>query len=169
MERQLLLLGLLLRQEMHAYGLNEFIEEKMHFCTDLKRPTAYYTLDKMAADGLVSAQVTQKGNRPPRRVYRITEAGKARFFDLLRQNLKTYAQTFYPADIGIAFLDQLPADEVSAYLREKRATLKATMDEFGGAAGHTGPLKHVLEHNQQLLRTELAWLDGLIQELENAT
>ena len=167
MERQLLLLGLLLRQEMHAYGLNEFIEEKMHFCIDLKKPTAYYTLDKLATEGLTQVKVVQKGNRPPRRVYRITEAGKRRFFDLLRQNLKTYAQTFHATDIGIAFLDQLPAVEVSEYLREKRGCIEATLIDLSNVTGHTGPLERVLDRNQQLLKAELAWLDSLIQELEN--
>ena len=167
MERQLLLLGLLLRQEMHAYGLNEVIEEKMHFCIDLKKPTAYYTLDKLATEGLTQVKVVQKGNRPPRRVYRITEAGKRRFFDLLRQNLKTYTQTFHATDIGIAFLDQLPAAEVSEYLREKRGRIKATLIDLSNATGHTGPLERVLDRNQQLLKAELAWLDSVIQELEN--
>jgi DNA-binding PadR family transcriptional regulator len=167
MERQLLLLGLLLRQEMHAYGLNEFIEEKMHFCIDLKKPTAYYILDKLASEGLAQVKVVQNGNRPPRRVYRITEAGKAHFFDLLRQNLKTYTQTFYASDIGIALLDPRPAAQVSGFLREKRNSIKATLIDLNNATGHTGPLERVLDHNQQLLRAELAWLDSLILELEN--
>ena len=48
MERQLLLLGLLRREDMHGYRLNEFIERDMAFCTDVKKPTAYYLLDKLA-------------------------------------------------------------------------------------------------------------------------
>jgi len=58
MDRQLLLLGLLRRQEMHGYQLNEFIEEKMHFCIDLKKPTAYYLLDKLAQEGLLISRST---------------------------------------------------------------------------------------------------------------
>jgi DNA-binding PadR family transcriptional regulator len=58
MDRQLLLLGLLRRQEMHGYQLNEFIEEKMHSCIDLKKPTAYYLLDKLAQAVLMSVKQT---------------------------------------------------------------------------------------------------------------
>jgi len=166
MERQLLLLGLLLRQEMHAYKINEFIEEKMHFCIDLKRPTAYYTLDRLADEGLVQVEITQQGNRPPRRVYHITDSGKTRFYNLLRRNLEDYHQTFYPTDVGIAFLDQIPVPEAAGYLRGKREKIKATLDTLHSAIGHTGPLKRVIEHNQLLLKAELQWVDGLIADLE---
>ena len=69
MDRQLLLLGLLRREEMHGYQINEFIEEKMHFCIDLKKPTAYYILDKLAQQKYVAVEREQAGNRPPRRSY----------------------------------------------------------------------------------------------------
>ena len=51
MERELLLLGFLRREQAHGYRLNEFIEREMTACTDIKKPTAYFLLDKMAHEG----------------------------------------------------------------------------------------------------------------------
>lgn len=166
MDRQLLLLGLLRRQEMHGYRINEFIEEKMHLCIDLKKPTAYYTLDKLAKEGLVEVERVQEGKRPPRRVYHITKAGESRFLQLLRDNLAGYSRGYYPTDIGIAFMDQLPPDEVAGHLQEKRNTLAGELEALQTASGHTGPLVRVLEHNRQLLRAELEWLDQLLTDLQ---
>ncbi len=168
MDRQLLLLGLLRRQEMHGYQINEFIEEKMHFCVDLKKSTAYYILDKLAQKGYVTVEREQEGNRPPRRVYHITTTGEAYFDRLLRQNLADYSQTYYPTDVGIAFLDQLPSQEVAGYLREKRKKMKAELEALQNATGHSGPLSYVLDHNQKLLNAELEWLNGLLKDLEGA-
>lgn len=166
MDRQLLVLGLLRRQEMHGYRINEFIEEKMHFCIDLKKPTAYYILDKLAQEGLVRVERRQAGNRPPRRVYHITEIGEAFFLDLLRQNLADHIQTYYPTDVGIAFIDQLPPEEVTRYLRRKREKVKAELVTLRKAVGHSGPLQHVLDRNQRLLQAELDWLDDLQKKRE---
>ena len=169
MDRQLLLLGLLRRQDMHGYQLNEFIEDKMHFCIDLKKPTAYYILDKLAKEGYVEIEQTQEGNRPPRRVYHITKAGEDYFFRLLHENLVDHTPTYYPTDIGVAFMDQLPPDEVAGYLRSKRDKVTAELVALRKATGHSGPLQHVLDHNQRLLHAELDWLEKLLEDLNRSS
>ncbi len=168
MDRRLLLLGLLRRQAMHGYQINEFVEEKMHFCINLKKPTAYYILDKLAQEGFVQVEQAQEGNRPPRRVHRITEAGEALFFELLRSNLADHSPIYYPSDIGIAFMDQLPPEEVADHLRRKRERIIGTLEALQQASGHSGPLQHVLDHDQRLLETELDWLEELIADLEGS-
>jgi DNA-binding PadR family transcriptional regulator len=168
MDRQLLLLGLLRRQEMHGYQINEFIEEKMHFCIDLKKPTAYYILDKLAQAGYVAVEREQAGNRPPRRVYRVTSSGQALYLQLLRENLADYIATYYPSDIGIAFMDQLPPGEVADHLQQKREKMMAELEVLKNASGHSGPLHHVLDRNQRLLKAELDWLDELLEDLEGS-
>ena len=42
-------------------------------CSDLKKPTAFFLLDKMAQNGWISWTEEQEGNRPPRRNYQITD------------------------------------------------------------------------------------------------
>jgi DNA-binding PadR family transcriptional regulator len=168
MDRKLLLLGLLRRQEMHGYQLNEFIEEKMHFCIDLKKPTAYYLLDKLAQEGLVEVEWSREGNRPPRRVYHITAAGEERFFQLLRRNLADHTPAYYPTDIGIAFMDQLPAAEVLDFLQQKRQKILERLDGLLTVKGHEGPLQYVLDHSVKILQAELDWLEGILEKVESA-
>lgn len=163
MDRQLLLLGLLRGQEMHGYQLNEFIDRQMAFCVDLKRSTAYYLLDKLCREGLVSQELGREGNRPERRIYRITPAGEQRFQELLRHNLAEYAPPMYGIDIGVIYQGHLPAAEAAGLLHERRAAMLAHRAELEGLRatlppGHSAVVEHHLVH----LDAELAWLDRLI-------
>jgi DNA-binding PadR family transcriptional regulator len=165
MDRQLLLLGLLRAQEMHGYQLNEYIDERMAFCVDLKRSTAYYLLDKLCRDGYVNQEVEREGNRPERRVYRITPAGEARFQELLRQNLATYVAPVYAEDIGVIFQHHLPAAEGRDLLRSRRAAVATHRDELQQLRGGLPPSHSaIIDHHLLHIDAELTWLDRLIAE-----
>lgn len=164
MDRELLLLGLLRHGALHGYGLNEFINRDLAYCTDLKKPTAYHLLAKMARDGWISeGGEEQDGKRPPRRVYEITAQGEAVFQRLLRENLAAYTPARFAGDIGIAFMDALPAAERRALLAQRRAGLIAELDalEHTPAEVHRGSLALIIAHQIHHLRAELVWLDEI--------
>lgn len=165
MERQLLILGLLLDENMHGYQLNEHIEHTLGFFSDLKKSTLYYTLDKLEKQGCVRAQTEQEGNRPERRVYEVTEAGRAYFLDLLRRTLGDFAHTTYGADIAVMFMDQLPAAERHYLLRDKRQKAQVALDHLRELPPHGGSVQHVIAHHIIHLEAEIDWLDGVLDEL----
>jgi len=167
MERELLLLGLLQKEEMHGYQLHEFIDSFMQTCVDLKKSTAYYLLEKMAKDGYVTRTEEREGNRPPRRVYHLTPAGEERFLDLLRQNLASYLPAKFPGDTGLTFLDNLPPAEAVTLLAQRRQQLAEALAIIEQAPPHTGTLQLMLEHQHIHLQSELNWLDNVIEQLSN--
>lgn len=166
MERELLLLGLLRRENMHGYKLNEFIERDMAACMDLKKPTAYFLLDKMAKQGWISMQEKREGNRPPRRVYKVTAKGEMEYQRMLRQNLATFSETKFPGDVGLGFADDLAPNEVLLLLAERRAALAARLDELSTVPEHRGALQLIVRHQQFHLETELRWLDQVIAQFK---
>ena len=168
MEKKLLLLGLLRRQEMHGYQLNEFIDNNLSLCTDLKKPTAYYLLDKMAADGWISAATEQDGNRPPRHVYRLTPAGEQAFQALLRENLAHYSPADFPGDTGLAFLDGLEPGEAISLLEQQKRQVQARQEEIRAVPKHAGSLQLIFAHQLHHLQAELDWLDEVIEGLKSA-
>jgi DNA-binding PadR family transcriptional regulator len=168
MERQLLILGLLLNENMHGYQLNEHIEHTLGFYTDLKKPTLYYTLDKLEKQGYVRAQIEQEGNRPERRVYEVTEAGRAHFLDLLRRTLGDFARTTYGDDIAVMFMDQLPAAERRHLLSEKHQKTQVALDHLRDLPPHGGSVQHVIAHHIIHLEAEIHWLDGILHELSES-
>ena len=165
MDKKLLLLGLLRNGSMHGYQLNEFIESTLSTCVQIKRPTAYYVLNKMKADGWVHETEQQAGNRPPRRVYGITPAGEAAFQKLLRQNLAEYAAAQFSGDVGLAFLDELPLVEGLALLQTRRDALQAHLETTQSIPVHPGSLQLTIEHQIRHLTAELAWLDEVMTQI----
>jgi DNA-binding PadR family transcriptional regulator len=166
MDKKLLLLGLLRHQDMHGYQLNEFIENTLATCVDIKKPTAYYTLNKMLEDGWVAFFQEQEGNRPQRRVYSITLEGEAAFQQLVRENLETYHPTQFGGDYGLAFMDAMPAEEARLLLEKRRAGLVEHLAEMENVPVHQGSLQWMIEHQTRHLQAELAWLDEVITRLE---
>ncbi|CAG0958209.1 hypothetical protein ANRL3_00696 [Anaerolineae bacterium] len=167
MERELLLLGFLRRENMHGYKLNEFIERDMAACTDLKKPTAYFLLDRMAKLGWISMRETREGNRPPRRVYRVTARGEAEYQKMLRQNLATFIETKFPGDVGLGFADDLDPNDVLPLLAERRTALAAKLTELNAVPEHSGSLQLIVSHQQFHLDAELRWLDQVVAQFES--
>lgn len=165
MDRKLLLLGLLRSQEMHGYQLNDFIDAFLAVCVDVKKPTAYYLLNKMHADGWIAVEEQQEGNRPVRRIYSITPEGERAFQDLLRENLGSYTPAQFNDDIGLAFMDALAADEVRALLSQRRDDLRQQLATVEGIPEHPGNFQWMIEHQARHLRTELDWLDEVMARL----
>jgi DNA-binding PadR family transcriptional regulator len=165
MDDKLLLLGLLRGQQMHGYQLFEFIEGALAVCTDLKKPTAYYLLNKMAQDGWIEERQEQEGNRPPRKVYRLTQEGEAQFQRLLRENLAGFTPPPFAGDIGLAFSDAAPPGETVALLQQRRQVLHNALQTLQRAPQHAGAFQLLLDHQRHFLSSELDWLDHVIKEI----
>jgi DNA-binding PadR family transcriptional regulator len=166
MERELLLLGVLRHGEMHGYQLHDFIEKNMAFCTDLKKPTAYFLLDKMQENGWVKVKEARDGNRPQKRIYKLTPKGEAAFLELLRDNLAGFSSAKTGSDIGLAFVDALSPDEAQTFLLQRRNAVAAQIAEFEEAPAHAGSYQLLIDHQLHYLRSELEWLNLVIRRVK---
>jgi DNA-binding PadR family transcriptional regulator len=167
MERELLLLGLLRSQNMHGYQLHEAIDSHLGMGVQLTKPTAYRLLSSMAEDGWVTSREEQEGNRPPRRVYAITPQGEVAFQRLLRENLANYQPSDFTCHIGLAFLDELPAEEALPLLHRRHAAMEELSHSTRAHGEHPGSLQLILERQMHLLAAELEWLDTVIARLQS--
>jgi len=163
-ERELLLLGLLRKREMHGYQLSDFLETHLGLFFDLKKATAYNLLGKMEEMGWVSSREEKEGRRPVRRVFAITAEGESVFQDLLRKALPDYRYPVFPANVPILFLDALPRGEMADLLKERREEVGDRMDALELHMDHVAhPL---LDHRRKILQAELDWLGVLIEGAE---
>ena len=166
MDQKLLLLGLLRGQEMHGYQLYEFLERYLNTCTDIKKPTAYYLLNKMAQDGWLEENHFQGGSRPPRKVYHLTSNGETRFQQLLRESLINQNYSEYAGSLGMAFLDALEKNEALELLKQRHESINQILIDVKAAPKHKGSLNIVVEYQLQRLRFELDWLSGIIEQFQ---
>jgi DNA-binding PadR family transcriptional regulator len=170
-EHELLLLGLLVSQSQHGYQLNEFIERDLAHLTNMKKGNAYATLGRLAKEGYINLEITQEGNRPLRKVYSITESGKTKFFELLRNNLSSSERMVFAGDVGLMFIDHLPRAEAIQYLNARLALMKTKLiQQHAGAMphGHGVGVDLALQHVLHMQRAEVSWLESTLDELNRA-
>jgi DNA-binding PadR family transcriptional regulator len=162
-DRELLLLGILRREAMHGYRLVEIVETGLRSCTDLKKPTAYFLLGKLARAGMVTRTRTREGKRPPKWVYRLTPKGEESFQAMLRKNLAEFIAPKNPGSAGLAFVDVLPPEEARQLLGQRVAALKAYATVPTGQAPE-GAHGLVTSLERAHLQAELSWLQNLLRE-----
>ena len=166
MERKLLLLGIIRMQDMHGYQINELIDAHLGTSIQLKKPTAYKLLEAMMKDGWITYREEQAGKYPTRRVYSITPKGDAAFQQLLRENLADYRPVSYMNNIGVIYLDALPAVESVSLLSQRRQQVEEFIERLNADQEHQGNFQLMLSHHLSHLNAELEWLDELIDHLQ---
>ncbi|HEU4323094.1 MAG TPA: helix-turn-helix transcriptional regulator [Roseiflexaceae bacterium] len=163
-ERELLLLGLLMGADQHAYQLNEFIERRLGGLASLKKPTAYAILARLEGAGCVSVATVQEGRRPARHVYSITPAGRRFFLEGLRRSLADLADSERVC-AGLMFLEHLPPEEAAALLARRLEHVRARLALLQVGVGQPLGLALAQERLRRHLQTEADWLAEVIARL----
>jgi DNA-binding PadR family transcriptional regulator len=165
--RAMLLLGVLKTESSHGYVVHDFVDKNLGRVANLKKPTAYATLDKLLEMALVEVRTEQVGNRPQRKVYSITTAGLAHLDTLLRASIAGNDDLRGQHDVAVMFLQQLPPSVVRAGLH---ARLVARREEIA-LYEHRGP-RHLglgvalaVDHMLMLARADVAWLEHALVAL----
>ncbi|MDZ7958432.1 MAG: PadR family transcriptional regulator [Aulosira sp. DedQUE10] len=116
------ILGLLQQQEMTGYDLkNSCFDQCVAHLWPADQAQIYRTLDKLVEQGWTSCCVEIQSDRPNRKVYSVTEAGKAEFSRWLQchQPLPTVrepllAQLFFAAQLPNSAITQLLEQQLAA-------------------------------------------------------
>ena len=174
MSVRLVILGLLRDQPMHGYELKQIIEEHMGDWTSIAFGSIYFALGKLSEEGLIEMAATEKeGNRPSRSIYQITAAGRAEFLRLLREVWSELEEHYFETDIGLAFLNALPVDEIKSYLRQRVAQLEgitqgldAHQQEQMAQADVPSSAAAIFEHSRAHLLAELSWTRDVLAKIE---
>lgn len=129
---QYAILGLLSWQPLAGYDLKKIISDSELFYWSGNNNQIYRTLVKLHADGLVSQEVQAQENLPARKIYTITEKGRAALQAWLRQTpeLPERHNAFL---IQLAWAGGLPPEELdallSAYAQETEAHLQILQEK----------------------------------------
>ena len=170
MHKELHLLGLLLLGPKTGYQLHRITEAHGVLYTDLKKGNVYYLLDKLAKSGAleVAAEAGAPGPRRERLVYAITDHGRQRFHELLREVLRTYELPHTGVEVGMVFLPYLDVSEATQLLSERRSAVlerRAAVEGEMGASDH-GPVSLAQDHLLCLIEAELSWIERTITRLQ---
>ena len=113
----LYILGLLQRYgPQHGYQIKKTISEQLSDFTQIKLPSIYYHLEKMSADGMLTAYNEKEGVRPEKTIYTITEKGIAAFQKMLSDLLLFDYRPSFPSDGLFYFSEHIEMSNISYHL-----------------------------------------------------
>jgi len=167
-------LGLVAEEPVYGYELIErFRSRGTGRWTEVARASVYQALKRLEDAGLVTGKAQGGVEGPDRRVYRITRPGR----DRLRKGLmeRFGAEAGYRSDSAVALglVHTLGRAEARAAIGEREAALRALAEgsaedrvRVQSASGPANAVaRRMLELQEHLARTELAWLASLRRDV----
>ena len=165
----LLVLGMLLDRPMHGYELLQTLRaEGVEEWFPLSIAGLYYSLGKLRDRGFVTETPQRSATGGVKTIYRVTEEGRAAFFQGMEDLLGTEEKVHFEYDVGLYFLNRLPVERALALLERRRAFLSARSQELCRTLADAGkalsPLhRAILDHTLRFLSMEGQWLEDVIQ------
>ena len=174
---RLVILGLLRERPLYGYEIKQVIEEHMSDWTSIAFGSIYFALDKLAEEKFVEkVEVEQKGKRPTRSVYQITDAGREEFIHLLQESWQQFERQYFSLEICLFFLDSLPIGEVRKYLQTRQSTLQTALEQIQNHRAEQLALPEIpslaaaiFDHTFVHTQAELDWVTDLLQKVESST
>jgi DNA-binding PadR family transcriptional regulator len=175
--RDLYVLGTLSRGKTHGHDLMKTIRlSRADRWVSLSEKHVYYVLAKLARLGWISETRDPDPSPVPRKIYDLTVAGRTALVGLLRSQAlrESFAPMPFDAVFGmLAYTDVLSRDEVLGILRARREVLASRLAEDALPPAGLAAMEQSFGYlalslygkTQILLKTELAWLDGVIRKV----
>jgi len=167
----LVILGILKKQNMNAYEMNKHIEYiRLKSWMKIGAPTVYQNLKKLADKGHLSSGKAKTGNMPEKVIYTITDSGNEYFDKLMVRFSKTPSSIYFDFNAFLINLDLVDKDRGIAMLKNLRQYFQNSYTNLkkDQEVIKDPPLggKAIMEQYDRLFNTMIKWSDGLIEEYE---
>ena len=164
--KKLLLLGLLRGQNLHGYGLVEYLKAHSTSGAAIGKSNAYRLLRALEEDGSVVSSAEREGNRPERHVYRVTPAGEAQFQQLMLESLSVDATADQPGIAVLNFLGEVDPLAAARQLQKRLDAVAIRHEELKQLPEDVLHLHPAMDLGLRQLEVELEWLLNKLNELQ---
>lgn len=154
---------------MTGYDIRKHVQDMLRAVTNASYGTLYPTLHKLLDEGAVQMEEIEQEGRPAKKVYRITEVGRAELGGWLKEppaadNIK---REFL---LKLYFAKDLPITELQKLLAERRDATQARLDHLYAEreALQDSRQRWILDYSLSLCRAEMDWLQQLEQQIDFA-
>lgn len=166
------ILGLLTKQSMSGYDIKRYLGRLDWLVGSPSFGSVYPALHALLKDTLVTVEVIQNEDKPPRKVYNITEAGKRVLQEWINQPVESEI-SLKAFLMRLMLASNLPRTGLIAYLQQRHsqvAVYRAILEELVGSQDETVGLGQRLAFDYGLVAAtaELAWLDRTLERLSRS-
>lgn len=155
-------LGLLDQQPMSGYDIKRLLERLNWLIGGSSFGSICPTLHALLKDGLVTVEVVPGKDRPPRKIYNVSEKGRQALQEWREQPVPPHA-SLKAFIMRLILVQDLSQRVLTAHLQQRRTQVVAHQDTLRGmsnASGRAGAgWQLALDYGLALADTELDWLD----------
>ena len=127
-KNELISLALISNGPAHAYGLNMILSSmQLETLAKISKASLYNALTRLEADKCIIVAIERVGNMPERKVYTITDQGKARLQQELKAMLLSLSTEDSPMHLAGIFAFGLEAEETLALIKQRIEKLRANI------------------------------------------
>jgi PadR family transcriptional regulator AphA len=173
------ILGFLNYRPFSGYGLKKAFDRSVNHFWPADQSQIYRTLGRLEEQGWAEVEVVPQENRPSRKVYHITEAGRSELREWLTTPLPA-KETRYPWLIQVFFAGQLSDEEILAMFEREAEQARETLarydqvpQESAAYVKDIGSPREVffwmltLESGIKTTQALLEWLESVIQRIKD--
>ncbi|MGL4392177.1 MAG: PadR family transcriptional regulator [Fusobacteriaceae bacterium] len=125
------LLGLLNYGEMTGYELDKIFKDSLNFFWQAQMSQIYKELTLMEKKGWLTSEIIIQTDKPNKKKYSITEAGKSEFKNwLLSYDIKSELEVKSPFLMRLFFSGDLPKDKVIKMLEDYKESFEKSLMEL---------------------------------------
>ncbi|MFZ6027124.1 MAG: PadR family transcriptional regulator [Chloroflexota bacterium] len=173
------ILGFLNYHPFSGYDLKKMFDTSVRHFWPADQAQIYRTLNRLAAQGLAEMEVIEQSDRPNRKEYRITEAGRVELLNWLAAAPPMDEPRSAPL-VQVFFAGQLSDEEVLAKFEGFAAMMRTFLAGYDQVEGQIQAYRQeidspreyffwmlTLENGISNMRANLAWAERVIERIKN--
>jgi DNA-binding PadR family transcriptional regulator len=173
---KMVVLGILMEGNSHPYEMQQFIKRReMEKYIRLQKGSLYYTVDQLVKSGSIEVDsVIRDTSHPDKTVYRITEAGRREFRDLLLEQLEKPDDYYNSLHEAIAFIKHLDKTELVDALKLRIKNAENTLSYLKSSYKHYET--HIPKYGLYIMasaiefcKIEIRTLQRVLEDTENGS
>jgi DNA-binding PadR family transcriptional regulator len=171
---ELFILSKLMHRPIHAYLLREILNFAIGPFRRVSWGTLYPLMRRLEKAGYIIASNEDRDDPRGKRQYRTTQAGRDRFFELMRKPADHDADTRDSFRLKLGCFGHLKEADRRRILKDYRVCLERTLQHTAAMVERLGQHADLassessfallgLEHQRKLAQFEIAWIDSQIE------
>jgi DNA-binding PadR family transcriptional regulator len=157
-----------MKKPLHGYDLHQMTQSKLGRIWHMGMGNIYNTLKRLEAAGHVGSSLKPQENRPPRKVYRITRAGRKAFRDWVRQPIPNMRRLRVELLAKLYFLRALSLKGAEKLIADQRLICQARIEQLDHRTTECQPDdfdRLVFDFRRRQIKSIIAWLDAYQKEI----
>lgn len=173
------ILGFLNYHPYTGYDLKKIFDSSVQHFWSADQSQIYRTLNRLTERGFATMEVVPQDDRPDRKVYHITEAGRADLLHWLSGPPPMDSPRSAPL-IQVFFAGQLTNEEILRKFEGYAFIMRSFLDRYNEVPDSIGPFKEeiasprehffwllTLENGVANMRANLAWAESVIERIKS--